>query len=140
MNIPRYIKIKGHQIEVIPILERESQHNSKATASLDTATIMVKCEVPESQQAEALLHEVLEFICHMHDLKIGQEYNNHYILSALSETLFAFLRENESVDFRDHSSWERSKEKLAGYLEDFGLPGINGQPKIKGSMFYQDKG
>lgn len=95
MEIPNKVKILGHEYSVIfdeKLFARESVGCAKACAN--TLEISISPQVPESRQAEALMHEIFEMI--KYTLNIEWEHSD---LSAISEILFAVIRDNK-LDFR----------------------------------------
>ena len=95
MQIPNKVKILGHEYSVIydeKIFMTESSGCAKACAN--TLEITLSPQVPESRQAEALMHEIFEMIKYTLNIEL-----DHQTLSALSELLFAVIRDN-GLDFR----------------------------------------
>ena len=95
MEIPSKVKILGHEYLVCydeKIFMTENSGCAKACAN--TLEIKLSPQVPESRQAEAFMHEIFEMI--KYTLNIELEHSD---LSAVSEILFAVIRDNK-LDFR----------------------------------------
>ena len=94
MKIPGIVKILGHEYVVIfdkELFARENIGCGKACANL--LKITISSDVPESRQAEVFLHEIIEMLKYSLQIEIGHDH-----LSALSEGLFAVIR-NNGLDF-----------------------------------------
>ena len=94
MKIPSKVKILGHEYDIVfdeQLFAKESVGCGKACAN--TLTITISPDVPESRQAEVLLHEIIEMLKYSLQTEIS-----HEDLSALSEGLFTVIRDNK-LDF-----------------------------------------
>ncbi len=94
MKIPNPTLIGGHKYTTAVICG-DSRFTRPADVCTWTKNIRINTADghPESAQAEAYLHELIEVIVHDNELKL-----NHYKISILSEQLFAIIRNND-LDF-----------------------------------------
>lgn len=90
MNIPDKIKILGHGYDVR--INQESRLGNGASGCVCSNMLRINMDptVPESRQAETFLHEIFEALKFHLELDL-----EHKDLTALSEGLFAVLRDNE---------------------------------------------
>jgi hypothetical protein len=93
MKIPKKLKIGGHEIEV-----RRATTSRLAAFDLGIHEISISADgsFPESKLSEAFLHEIIEGIMVLNDLKCKDD---HTEITTLSEALFAVIRNND-LDFR----------------------------------------
>lgn len=96
MNIPAAIKILAHtyNIEMAPNMFLES--NSMGTCCSNLLKIKIASCTPESQQADTLLHEIIEALNYQLELSL-----EHNVIASLTAGLLAVIRDN-SIDFRAH--------------------------------------
>lgn len=95
MKIPKKIKIMGHKYKVKKDKKIFIETNyGGGSACANALVIKVSPDVPESRQAEILLHEIIEML--KYSLQVQLEHKD---LSALSEGLFSVIRDNK-LDFR----------------------------------------
>lgn len=98
MRIPDNVKIMGHEYKVTLCREPMLGRGTAGSCCANLLKIDLDTLVPESRQAEALLHEIIEALKYHLELNIG-----HPDLSALSEGLFNVFRNNR-LDFSDGKS------------------------------------
>lgn len=92
MKIPKEIKIGGHVFSVSQVKAKELSDSGDCDCWHHSIRINVD-GTPESNQAETLLHEIIEAISRKNNLKL-----DHTVLTVLSESLFAVSRDN-GLDF-----------------------------------------
>lgn len=89
MKIPASIKIGGHDIKITRCKPNEiSSHGEYYGRGLEIR-LDDDYDLPESRQAECFLHETIEAIRHLYNLKF-----DHAELVIISEQLFAIIRNN----------------------------------------------
>ena len=91
MKIPEKLKILGHEYRVSfdsKLFMRENVGGGKACGN--DLSIVLAGGMPESREAEVLLHEIIEMVRYTLQIEM-----NHEDLSALSEGLFAVFRDND---------------------------------------------
>lgn len=93
MNIPSAIKIGGHSIKV-EIHPQMQMSGYEGRAFISDQVIYVNGNLPESGQSETLIHEIIEFIDSLYELKL-----EHEKITTISEALFQVLRDND-LNFR----------------------------------------
>ena len=96
MEIPTKVKICGHEYNVRfdkNLFLTESVGGGKACANMLEITL-ADGDFPESRRAEVFLHEIIEMI--KYTLQVDLDHKD---LSAISEVLFAVIRDN-NLDFR----------------------------------------
>ncbi len=93
MNLPEKIKIGAHEVTVLLQNRKESQEMGYFDIWHSNIGINID-GTPEDIQAEVLLHEVLEAVCHFNEIRI-----EHNQLTAISEGIFQVIRDND-LDFR----------------------------------------
>lgn len=94
MIIPARVKIGGHWIDVK--LEKDGRDSTDGSAQYHNWYHLIKVRTdgtPESKQAEALLHEILQVIDKKYQLELS-----HQSLTTLSEVLFQTMRDSD-LDF-----------------------------------------
>jgi len=98
MKIPEKLKIMGHEYVVSfdsKLFMNDAVGGGEACGN--DLSIVLAGGMPESREAEVFLHEIIEMV--KYTLRIELDHKD---LSALSEGLFAVLRDNE-LDFGDAS-------------------------------------
>ena len=95
MEIPTKVKICGHEYSVRfdKNLFATNDTGGKACANMLEITL-ADGDFPESRRAEVFLHEIIEMIKYTLQADL-----DHKDLSAISEVLFAVIRDND-LDFR----------------------------------------
>jgi len=95
MKIPDTVKIIGHDYKISydPHLFRD-ESTGGGTSCANGLSIVLACDSLESNMAEIFLHEIIEQIKYRLQIEL-----DHDDLSALSEGLFAVIR-NNNLDFR----------------------------------------
>ncbi|HEC65161.1 MAG TPA: hypothetical protein ENI23_07705 [bacterium] len=95
MDIPKKVLIGGHEYPV-EVFNGGARFANAGDLNTWTQEIRINTmdDHPESSQAEAFLHEIIEAINHDNELKL--EHRNITILGA---QLFAVIR-NNNLDFR----------------------------------------
>ena len=95
MKIPRVVQIGGHPIGVSFATSKTISNPGEYNGYHQSIVIRRDDDVREDVMAEVLLHEILEAIVHIYNLKDIE----HTALTVLSETLFAVIRANK-LDWR----------------------------------------
>lgn len=94
MNIPKKLTIGGHEYD-IEVLNGGTRFTKYGDHSAWDNQIRINTDgTPESVQAEALFHELIEAINNRNELDL-----KHNVICSLSEGLFAIIR-NNNLDFR----------------------------------------
>jgi hypothetical protein len=89
MNIPTKIKILGHIYNITLSVEPQLGSGTSGKCCANLLRIDLDSSTPATRRDEALLHEIIEA------LKFHLELNlEHSDLSALSEGLYAVMRDN----------------------------------------------
>jgi len=89
MNIPKQIKLSGHMINT-EYVDTAHINNPGSFNNYHNLILLEKeADTPESNIAEAFLHEIVEAIKAKNNLSI-----DHTHLTVLSESLFQVLRDN----------------------------------------------
>ena len=96
MNIPNKIKILSHEYSVKIDTKLELREGRLGFMCGNTLEIGIDDNVPESQIAETVLHEIFEAI--RYHLNLGDTFG-HQVLSQVSEALLSVIRDND-LDFR----------------------------------------
>lgn len=94
MNIPSKVKIGGKIFDV-GLTNLTSTSGDKiygGQSAVFRHWIKIQCDVPESQKEETFLHEIIELIGDMNDLKL-----NHTQISTLSNCLYQVICDNQSI-------------------------------------------
>jgi len=90
MEIPKVVKIVGHEYEVVMTPRLFASDATSGVCDTARHTITLDENFAESHVAETLLHEIIEGLNYHLELEL-----DHRILSALSEGLFQVLRDNK---------------------------------------------
>ena len=94
MHIPKKIKIGAHEFDVEQVTYGENEYAGSYES--DRHRIQINTEAGlESSHAETLLHELLEAIDDVAELKLP-----HKAINDISQWLFMIIRDND-LDFRD---------------------------------------
>ncbi len=88
MEIPQTIKIGGHLITVKEVEDLDNEDNMGRWI-IDKNEIQIEKNMPQSQKETTLIHEILEAIVGMNDLKL-----EHRIISLLETSLYQVLKDN----------------------------------------------
>ena len=91
MKIPDKLKIGGHWFEVIKAYDRLKLHGSddEGASTNFYSRIWIDTSMSKSEQEETLIHEIIEMINTMHDMKL-----NHQTISTLGEAIYQILIDN----------------------------------------------
>jgi len=92
VKIPDVIRIGGHDVKI----KKVNCSDERDSGIYDDWYRFIKINQdghPESGQAEALMHEILEAITKINNIEL-----NHTALTVISEQLFAIIRNNR-LDF-----------------------------------------
>jgi len=92
MKIPKLIRVGGHDITIKLVKSDDMKQSGDYDTWYDVIRINMD-SLPESSQAEILLHEILEAISKKYNLEL-----EHKTLTIISESLFAIIRNNK-LDF-----------------------------------------
>lgn len=94
MQIPSTLKILAHEyaVEMDPNLMLTS--DSMGSCCSNVLQIKIAGGIPESNQADALLHEIIEALKYQLELPF-----DHRDISALAASLLSVIRDND-LDFR----------------------------------------
>lgn len=95
MKVPKTIKVFGHTFKIKYTTSEEQR--GKGTYDSWYHVININSDIPENQQAEVLLHEILELLKCELDLRLP-----HNVLTAISTALFGCIRDN-NLDFRNQN-------------------------------------
>lgn len=93
MKMPEKIKIVGYQVTISEVLDMVSDRARVGEYSPRTQEIQIESTFTEQYKEEVLIHEILEAIKSLFDLKIP-----HDALSTLSIVLHQVLKDND-LDF-----------------------------------------
>lgn len=96
MNLPEKLQVFAHAYTVAS--DPKEFYGSMDMGSCDSNTLKINIApfVPESSQAETLLHEIMEAINYHFELQL-----EHHALTVLALGVFTVIREN-NLDFRKH--------------------------------------
>ena len=96
MNIPKKIKILGREFKIIlskKITERKTKRGKDISLNgyvcLDSSTIWIDCRTSKDQRMSTLLHEIIEALVLLLDMKIC-----HDDIERLEVGLYQVLTEN----------------------------------------------
>ena len=90
MRIPDTIKIGGFTVSVEESRNLIADRNELGNYTPRTQTIVLDADCTDQQKEETLLHEILEAITAIYDIKL-----DHHILSLLATILHQVLKDNE---------------------------------------------
>ena len=94
MKIPEFIKIGGHTITVRLVFPSDITNSGSYSSYYNLIRLESDYDTPEDSLAETFLHEIIEGIKNLNNLKV-----EHTELSVISESLFAVIR-NNNLDVR----------------------------------------
>lgn len=89
MMIPNRLKILGHEYTITADCEPQLGSGTSGQCCPNLLKIKLDQSVPNSRREEAFLHEIIEALKYHLELEI-----EHPDLSALSEGIFAVIRDN----------------------------------------------
>ena len=93
MKIPNYILASGHKVNIRRHSNQDNEKPGFYNSWFSTINITNDNELPESGEAEILMHEIIEMTNAEYDMKLP-----HQTISTLSQQLFAVIRNNK-LDF-----------------------------------------
>ena len=94
MAIPKSLKILGHQYEIIINDENQSANSNFGTYWAKHNRIWINSQICEQQQKSTLIHEILEAINFLEDIKLKHEQ-----ITRLEAGLYQVLKDN-NLDFK----------------------------------------
>lgn len=97
MKIPKSVMVGGHRIRIKIRTSKDVNGPGDYNDYHGLIRIRGEFDIPESSQAETLLHEIIECIRAKNNLEL-----DHTVLTVISESLFAVIR-NNNLDFRNKS-------------------------------------
>ena len=96
MRIPRTLKIGGKKIKV-KVTKSDCISDTLAVGTWDGNRYIMEIdrfsEAPEERADECFLHEIIEAINSMHEMKLA-----HWKINTMSEVLFQIIKDNK-LDF-----------------------------------------
>ena len=88
MNIPKRLKVGGHQIKV------EYAELEDCTGEWDVRrnTLRIANDIPKSHQEAAFIHEI---VCHVINSTFSSEHIGHALLDSISEQIYQVFSDND---------------------------------------------
>ena len=93
MDIPSKIKIGGHEIKIVEIIDLDNLDNVGRWVKTKNE-IQIEKNQSQSQKESTLLHEIIEAINDLYELDLNKDYHK---ITTLETALYQVLKDNNFI-------------------------------------------